>query len=125
LKDCFGQTKEVDFRIKSFESVKRGYHTWDYQWAYARYEHRGLSIVSTENLVCNLGFGPEATHTHDANDARSRASLGEVCFPLVHPERLERDRVSDDRFFRRLMKIRWNRRLRRAFSRVSFGMFGR
>jgi hypothetical protein len=115
----------VDFRIKSFESAKMGYDAWDYQWTYARLKHQGLSVVSTQNLIRNLGFGPEATHTHDGNDVRSRASLGEVCFPLVHPERLERDRVSDDRFFRRLRHIKWGSRLRSVFSRLFLEVLAR
>lgn len=37
--------------------------TWDYQWTYAIWNSGGLSIIPQKNLVSNLGFGPDATHT--------------------------------------------------------------
>lgn len=37
--------------------------TWDYQWLFARVARGGLAIVPTRNLVTNVGFGREATHT--------------------------------------------------------------
>lgn len=37
--------------------------TWDYQWAFWRLAQDGLSIIPANNLVRNIGFGSEATHT--------------------------------------------------------------
>ena len=38
--------------------------TWDYQWLYAIWRSDGLCIIPQENLISNIGFGPETTHTH-------------------------------------------------------------
>lgn len=37
--------------------------TWDYQWALTRYINGGLSIIPSVNLVVNIGFDRDATHT--------------------------------------------------------------
>jgi hypothetical protein len=36
---------------------------WDYQWDYSRWTNNGLAIVPNVNLVENIGFGAQATHT--------------------------------------------------------------
>ncbi|MCQ2520826.1 MAG: hypothetical protein MJ105_00470 [Lachnospiraceae bacterium] len=41
--------------------------TWDHQWDFARFKHRGLGIIPRENLVNNIGFDrADATHTTGA-----------------------------------------------------------
>lgn len=37
--------------------------TWDYQWALSRWQRDGLALVPQRNLVTNIGFGRDATHT--------------------------------------------------------------
>lgn len=37
--------------------------TWDYQWESFRLLKGILSIIPKENMIENLGFGPDATHT--------------------------------------------------------------
>jgi hypothetical protein len=39
--------------------------TWDYQWSWTRACHGGLSVIPARNLVTNIGFGEEATHTRE------------------------------------------------------------
>lgn len=38
---------------------------WDYQWVYTMLWHRRRALVSANNLVTNLGFGADSTHTRD------------------------------------------------------------
>ncbi|MFB2921979.1 MULTISPECIES: glycosyltransferase family 2 protein [Aerosakkonema] len=40
-----------------------GMNTWDYQWLYGCWCQNGLSILPDCNLVSNIGFGNEGTHT--------------------------------------------------------------
>jgi len=37
--------------------------TWDYQWMYSLWKNQGLAICPKYNLVENIGFGDEGTHT--------------------------------------------------------------
>ena len=40
---------------------------WDFQWTFACWLNNGLAIVPNENLVRNIGFGEDATHTKEAD----------------------------------------------------------
>jgi hypothetical protein len=64
--------------------------TWDYQWVFAIWRRDGVSATPNVNLVSNIGFGPEATHTFDRTSPFARmpvASLGEMRHPLcVDPD---------------------------------------
>jgi len=48
--------------------------TWDYQWVYSNLTNHGLAIMPFKNLVSNIGFDEEATHTIDKNSALSNLS---------------------------------------------------
>ena len=37
--------------------------TWDYQWVYACWKHNAFSVMPRNNLVTNIGIGPEASNT--------------------------------------------------------------
>lgn len=56
--------------------------TWDYQWLFTRLAYGGLSVVPAKNLVSNVGFGEEATHTLDANSNLSCLPAFDLDFPL-------------------------------------------
>jgi hypothetical protein len=75
---------------------------WDYQWTFACWAQHGLSICPTVNLVTNIGFGPEATHT-----LSPRKGLGAFLptqamdFPLRHPPNM----IPDGEFDRALTHL--------------------
>jgi hypothetical protein len=69
---------------------------WDYQWMFACWAQSGLAILpTTVNLLSNIGFDAEATHTKSANDSRANLPTGEMIFPLQHPPYMMRDRETD------------------------------
>ena len=89
-------TIEWLWRRAIFNAVHGGeIDTWDYQWAYAKVKSGGLSLIPRHNLVSNLGFGPGATHTHDAGDPRACLPAREVGFPLVPPREVAPDEQAD------------------------------
>lgn len=47
-----------------FDKTAAGiYDAWDYRWLYSNWIHNRLTIVPSDNLVINVGFGKDATHT--------------------------------------------------------------
>jgi hypothetical protein len=68
--------------------------TWDYQWMFASWNRDGIAIAPNVNLVTNIGFGADATHTVEENRLANRP-LEVMEFPLRHPERREPDRAAD------------------------------
>lgn len=61
-----------------------GPNTWDYQWMYTNLINHALSITPKVNLVTNIGFGPDASHTaySDSSFVLPSQSLD---WPLKHP----------------------------------------
>lgn len=69
--------------------------TWDYQWGYAKFRLGLLSIVPNVNLIENIGFGVDATHTR-ADSCLPMA--GSLEFPLKHPDSMQQDYAFDAAF---------------------------
>lgn len=82
-----------------FDRVARGeIDSWAYPWTASVWYRGGLTVTPNANLVTNIGFTEEATHTRGARQGHvvpSRA-LG----PLTHPAKVERQRQADDFVFR-------------------------
>jgi hypothetical protein len=55
--------------------------------------HGGLTATPNSNLVSNIGFGPNATHTKVAEHRPGGAT--EPLGPLVHPSTVDQDVVAD------------------------------
>jgi hypothetical protein len=70
--------------------------TWDLQWVFAAIRRGALSINPGVNLVSNVGFGEESTHTGEDDGEVGRLPVEEMEFPLRHPDRLERDQGADE-----------------------------
>lgn len=58
--------------------------TWDIQWTLCRLVN-GLGIFPMVNLISNVGYGKDGTHTKNKHDSRANAPTGEMFFPLEHP----------------------------------------
>ena len=66
--------------------------TWDYQWFYACWRNNGLAAISSQNIVSNIGIGPDATHTvTDSPVELYPDKLQSQSFPLIHPNTIQRD----------------------------------
>src|SRR5262249_17348584 len=57
---------------REFDQVyHRTLDTWDYVWLFSCWANSGLTCTPRVNLVSNIGFGADATHTHDSNSSSS------------------------------------------------------
>lgn len=63
--------------------------TWDHQWAFAFWRQKGLSVLPEVNMVTNLGFGADATHTRNPASADAAIPAMSLQFPLRHPSSVE------------------------------------
>lgn len=86
-----GKTKEeIEWRTGLFDKVHNGeIDTWDYQWVFARIIHRGLSIIPIVNLISNIGFGEDATHTKDVSSKNANREIYRLEQPIVHQKRIK------------------------------------
>jgi hypothetical protein len=77
-----------------FDRVVNGIpYTWDYQWLYARWMQKELSIAPAVNLVSNIGFNSNATHTNYDNQLANMQT--EDIWKIVHPPSMARDNLAD------------------------------
>jgi hypothetical protein len=101
----FGFNKGEDIVRKAmFNTIVAGeIDTWDYQWAYAKIINSGLSIVPSFNLVTNIGYRNDATHTKNINELANRERY-ELQMPLIHPMFVARNKQADNVFFNKYLK---------------------
>jgi hypothetical protein len=99
LVDLVGGSREAGFWAPIFEGVYRGeIDTWDFQWAFACMIAGAVSALPNQNLISNIGFGADATHTVVA-DSLSELPRHEMIFPLKHPIGTFPSRTLDKRLF--------------------------
>lgn len=63
LRDYLGDDLAYHWHSTNFSELTSGVDTWDFQWNFTLLARRRFCLVSTVNLVRNLGFSSEATHT--------------------------------------------------------------
>lgn len=94
LAEVIRNPREQQFWLRPFDMCyENRIDTWDYQWTYALFKNRGLAVMPTVNLVSNIGFGSEATHTRVESQVTAMAT--EELEEIIHPEKVEIDSRAD------------------------------
>jgi hypothetical protein len=95
LADIVGNEREVVFWYKIFERVYRGeIDTWDYQWVFANWVEGRSTVLPATNLITNIGFDANATHTTGDSELANLPSHA-LTFPLKHPVGVIRNMQAD------------------------------
>jgi hypothetical protein len=88
-------TVERRYWRKIFDRVWMGkIDSWAYPWAASIWYHDGLTATPNVNLVSNIGFGPDSTHTASTDSPfanMTTKSIGEI----VHPVIIAKDEAAD------------------------------
>lgn len=91
LRAWFADPRDRAGWVARFDDVHAGkIDTWDLQWAYTCMRSGGVSLMPTRNLVSNLGFGADATHTRVWSRSAGMP-LRPLDAPLTHPTALAID----------------------------------
>ena len=99
IKNIFPEEVIQKFWLDCFEDVYfRQKDTWDYQWVYANFINRGLSVMPHKNLVSNIGFGDNATHTLDGDDKNANRIL-EKMGKISHPSFFVHGNILDKKIY--------------------------
>jgi hypothetical protein len=99
LDDILNDASVVEVWQKNFQDVHDGkVDTWDYQWVFACWVQSGLTILPNVNLISNIGFGVEATHTRSADNKSANLPVEAISLPLQHPEFVVRN-LDADKYF--------------------------
>lgn len=91
-----------------FRMASLGLDTWDYQWDYSIAVQNGLHIVPRTNLVKNVGFSVDATHTSSLHLEAFQPAIEPLkTFPTTSPEFVVPSRL----FQRRLRSFQMRQKL--------------
>jgi len=84
--DLFSPSMNKRKWTKLFDDIQHGkVDTWDYQLYFSLLFNGRLSIIPNSNLISNIGFGPEATHTI-INGPTANMTVDGINFPITHPK---------------------------------------
>lgn len=71
-------------------------NTWDYQWTYCIISKDGICVNPNLNMVSNIGFGADSTHTSNPEDENAnRKTYPMDTENIIHPPKIECDREAD------------------------------
>lgn len=94
LKAVCNDPIEVEYWLKIFNDIADGaVDTWDQQWVYTCWQQSGMSIMPNVNLISNIGFRDDATHTIGASPW-AEMPVGSI-HNIRHPTFVLKDQEAD------------------------------
>ena len=87
-----GEKRHRKLFKKFFEDSSK-IDTWDFQWMYCMWKNNGLAVIPNHNLIDNIGFGKDATHT--TNSDNSFFEKPRALTSIRHPRRLVQHKKAD------------------------------
>lgn len=125
LDRVFAQKEIRSYWLNCFIPTYEGrIQCWDYRWRFAIFLHKGVSICPCVNLVSNIGFGMDASHTFDEESPLANRLVHEL-FSFRHADCMEVDVGADlytydiffDVWFRRdrWAIFSWRKRMRKRW----------
>jgi hypothetical protein len=82
-----------------WKTFREEIETWDFQWGFARQVNSGLTVVPSRNLIKNIGFSEDATHTENPDLPHANLSTHKLTFPITRNKFVSPDREYDQRMF--------------------------
>ncbi len=96
--------EEQRYWIKYLRKLHAGVRTaWDAKLMFALWIHNGLTLVPNANLVTNIGFGANATHT--AGDTSMSIGSRALLPPYRAPSKIEANDAADRYLFHTVFRI--------------------
>ena len=100
-------SQSADWREKTLDPVERRYwgkifqrvragqiDSWAYSWTASVWFHGGLTATPNVNLVSNIGFGSDSTHTASADSPLAGMATGQLG-ELTQPDQVVQDIAAD------------------------------
>jgi len=97
MQDILLDKAVVKYWGKIFETAYRNeIDSWAYRWTFSCWIQNSLTVLPNVNLVSNIGFDGDATHTTGKDNANSQIPVFNLLFPLKHPNWMIRDKRADE-----------------------------
>ena len=97
LKSIFSKQKEIHYWEEMYQGMyeKKRKPNWDFLLTLSAFMNNTVSIMPNENLVSNIGFGPDASNCKTQSEINFLETR-EMTFPLNHPAFMSRSIAYDD-----------------------------
>lgn len=116
--DWYSHKEEQHSFAETLEEVYRGkIDTWDYQWQFASRLNGRIAVMPNINLISNIGFGVDATHTTGQSEF-SNLPIIQIKFPLKHPEAIFASVTLDNRFNNRAIQKSLTQRIKSKLKKI-------
>ena len=89
--DKYSQSRWLKMLNKSSKPISK---SWAFPWSFSIFDNDGYCITPNYNLVSNLGFGLNSTHSIDKNDKLSKLETTNI-ESIVHPAKIQIDKAAD------------------------------
>ncbi len=88
--------KEKKYWLEHWSVIKDGNREdiWDMQWTFSCWLNKGITIVPNHNLIANIGFNKDATHTTFTDSKLANLPTEEIS-TIKHPDVLSIDKKAD------------------------------
>jgi hypothetical protein len=117
--NSFDKKKTACYWQNAFDKTYQGQiDTWDYQFIYMVLKNNYKCIVPHKNLISNIGFSADATHTRDNVYGDANQKTFELDFPLIHPENFNNNISVDDFYDRYFSPIPFIKRVKRKILKI-------
>ena len=113
---CCDSDAEATYWTELFDRCHAGNSSsWAYPWLLCCWMRNALNIIPDVNLVTNIGFGDDATHTQKQREAEClpSMSLGTIQHPTDMQRNVVADRFTDAKLYSGANRVGWFKSLRR------------
>ena len=96
---------ERQYWEKIFDKVyKNRVDSWAYPWTLSVWKKNGLTITPNSNLVKNIGFGENSTHSKFKLDKITYKNKSKINDILLHPKQIKANNTADNLVFKNHFK---------------------
>ncbi len=111
----------TEFFDRTYEKVfTKNIDVWDHQWIFCNWINNGLTVTTTKNLVCNIGFGPNATHTITDELGRGNFNTFVSSPPYIGPNEIFAHKETDRYISKYWLTATWVYYLKIMILRVKY-----
>ena len=103
------------------KQIKKGYlEAWGYVWSATLKTKEGLCACPSVNLVKNIGFDEQATHTGHKQVKDIFIQSGELAFPLKGPQEIKKNLEHELYIFRNYIQIPYWQQFKDLIARLIY-----
>ena len=120
LSQIIPDRKSAKYWETIFDEVYTGKITssWAYHWYYSSWQNKKLAVVPSVNLISNIGFGQQATHTKKLKNIRANIPLEDIQFPLTHPPVVNSDAKLDMIEAKKIFRFKGVEKIKRIVKKI-------